>query len=97
MSKTSAIVLILALGFHSVFEGVAFGLMTEFESAWQLALGVIIHKTAAAISLGGAFARTGYSLKAIVLLIALFSIMTPAGVIAGMLLVDTNLLVDTIF
>ena len=39
MSKTTAIVLVLALGFHAVFEGLAFGLMTEIDAAWQLALG----------------------------------------------------------
>ena len=97
MSKTTAIVLILALGFHSVFEGIAFGLMTEVTEAGQLAAGVVIHKTAAAVSLGGAFASTGYSLRQIVVFIGLFSVMTPLGVVAGMLLVETNLLVDTIF
>merc|ERR1712151_591559 len=57
VSKSTAIVLVLALGFHSLFEGIAFGLLSEIESAWQLAAGIGIHKTAAAISLGGAFAR----------------------------------------
>ena len=33
VSKTSAIVLILALGFHAVFEGIAFGLLTEIVNA----------------------------------------------------------------
>ncbi len=31
VSKTSAIVLVLALGAHSFFEGLAFGLMTSIE------------------------------------------------------------------
>ena len=71
--------------------------MTEVTEAGQLAAGVVIHKTAAAVSLGGAFAGTGYSLRQIVIFIGLFSVMTPLGVVAGMLLVETNLLVDTIF
>ena len=71
--------------------------MTEVTEAGQLAAGVVIHKTAAAVSLGGAFASTGYSLRQIVVFIGLFSVMTPLGVVAGMLLVETNLLVDTIF
>ena len=58
MSKTTAIVLVLALGFHSLFEGLAFGLMTEIEQAGQLAVGIIIHKAPAAVSLGGAFTRS---------------------------------------
>ena len=71
--------------------------MTEVDSAFQLAAGVIIHKTAAAISLGGAFARTGYTLCEIIIFIGLFSVVAPIGVIIGMLISDSNLLVDTIF
>ena len=33
VSKTSAIILVLALGVHSLFEGIAFGLITEVEEA----------------------------------------------------------------
>ena len=33
VSKTSAIILVLAIGFHSLFEGIAFGLQKEVESA----------------------------------------------------------------
>ena len=97
VSRTTAIVLVLALGFHALFEGIAFGLMTEIEQAGQLAAGVIIHKTAAAISLGGAFARTGYSLGNIIAFIGLFSVLAPIGVVVGMLAAETNLLIDTIF
>ena len=97
VSKATAIVLVLALGFHSLFEGIAFGLQTEISSAGQLAAGVIIHKTAAAISLGGTFASTGFSFCQILLFIGLFSILTPIGVVIGMLAAETNLLVDTIF
>ena len=74
VSKTTAIVLVLALGFHALFEGIAFGLLVEIEQAGQLAAGVIIHKTAAAISLGGAFARTGYTFREILVFILLFSV-----------------------
>ena len=97
VSKTTAIVLVLALGFHALFEGIAFGLMTEIGQAGQLAAGVIIHKTAAAISLGGTFARTGYTLCSIILFIGIFSVLSPIGVIIGMLISNSNLLIDTIF
>lgn len=33
VSKRTAVILVLALGFHALFEGVAFGLMTEVGSA----------------------------------------------------------------
>ena len=97
VSKTTAIVLVLALGFHAVFEGIAFGLMTDLSQAGQLALGIIAHKPAAAVSLGAAFARTGYTMGEILLFVGLFSVSTPIGVVIGMLAAETNLLIDTIF
>lgn len=96
-SKTTAIVLVLALGFHAIFEGLAFGLMTELDSAWQLALGIVIHKAPAAVSLGGAFTRSGFGMKEIFFFITLFAVMSPIGVVIGIFLTETNLLIDSIF
>ena len=59
--------LVLALGVHSVFEGIALGLQESAESAGKLAAGILLHKLAAAISLGGSFARTGFNLKIIII------------------------------
>jgi solute carrier family 39 (zinc transporter), member 1/2/3 len=97
VSKTAAIVLVLALGAHAFFEGIAFGLITSIEQAGQLAAGILIHKSAAAISLGGAFARSGYSVKEIFVLLVIFSVIAPLGIIIGMQIADSNKLVDTVF
>ena len=80
-----------------MFEGIAFGLQTSIESATQLAAGIIVHKSAAAVSLGGAFANTGYSLKEIILFLAIFSIMTPLGIVIGMSISNSDKLIDVIF
>ncbi len=97
VSKTAAIVLVLALGAHAFFEGIAFGLLTTIEQAGQLAAGILIHKSAAAISLGGAFARSGYRATEIIVLLAIFSVTAPIGIIIGMQISDSNKLVDTVF
>lgn len=97
MSKTAAIVLVFALGAHALFEGIAFGLLTELGQAGQLAAGILIHKSAAAISLGGAFARTGYTTKQIILFLGIFSLIAPLGIIIGMQIAESNKLVDVIF
>ena len=34
VSKTSAIILVLAIGVHAFFEGIAFGLQTTIEKAF---------------------------------------------------------------
>ena len=97
LSKTTGILLSIAIGAHAFFEGIAFGLQTEIESAGQLAAGIFIHKLAAAISIGAAFSRTGYKPGAIAIFLGLFSITMPIGIIIGILVTDANKLVDVIF
>ena len=60
-------------------------------------MGIVIHKSAAAVSLGGAFARTGFSLKEILLFLGIFSVLSPIGVIIGMYIAESNALVDVVF
>jgi solute carrier family 39 (zinc transporter), member 1/2/3 len=71
--------------------------MPDVSQAGQLAAGILIHKAAAAISLGGTFSRTGYNFKEILLCLSIFSITAPIGIGVGMLLEESNLVVDTIF
>ena len=97
VSKAAAIILVLALGAHAFFEGIAFGVQTEVTTAGQLAAGIIIHKSAAAVSLGGAFARSGFSLKEIILLLALFSILAPIGIAIGMSISEESMFVSVLF
>ena len=97
VSKTAAIILVLALGAHAFFEGIAFGLQTSIESAGQLAAGILIHKSAAAVSLGGAFANTGYSLKEIILFLTIFSIIAPIGIVIGMSISNSDKIIDVVF
>lgn len=70
--------------------------MTSFEQVWQLAVGIIVHKSAAAVSLGGTFANSGYTFKEICLLITLFSITTPVGILIGMQILESSKLLDTV-
>lgn len=97
VSKASGVILALALGVHSFFEGIAFGLQSEVGSAGQLATGILIHKGAAVVSLGGAFARTGYSMKSICLFLGVFSLTAPLGIIIGIVVSESNKLVDVVF
>ena len=96
MSKSTAFVLLFALGFHALFGGIAFGLLEDLPSAVQLAGGMILHTPAEAISMGGALANTGYTFREIFVLVFLFSLIAPGGVIIGLILSETNLLLDTI-
>jgi len=59
--STSGIVLALALSVHSLFEGVAFGLMPTVEQMWQLGIGIFIHKACGVIALGSKMFSDGAS------------------------------------
>ena len=93
----SAFILVVALSVQAYFEGIAFGLLTSIESVWQLGIGILIHKSAVALSLGGAFANTKYTLREILLFLGVYSIIAPIGIIIGMAITESNKLVDTTF
>jgi len=97
ISKTTVFVLMLAFGIHELFEGVAFGMLEEVATALQLAIGIIIHKTCAAISLGAGFTKAGFSLMQIIVLILLFSLSTPIGIVIGMSVDGMSKLVTSVF
>ena len=46
------LILLLAMGFHSLFEGIALGLMKDIKVFMKLMIGVILHHLAASLSLG---------------------------------------------
>ena len=45
-------VLLIGLGTHSLFEGIALGLNKTFEKVMILAVAIVLHKGAAGMSLG---------------------------------------------
>lgn len=78
--------LIIGLGFHALFEGLAFGLLKDFEDTWKLAVGILIHKTAAAFALGGTLAQSRYSMKAAAFYILIFASIAPIGIIIALIM-----------
>lgn len=94
--STSGIVLALALGVHSLFEGVAFGLMPTIEQMWELAMGIFIHKAAGVMSLGAKMAQDGASMKQMICYILIFSLTAPIGIVIGINIFKTSLVVDTV-
>jgi len=45
-------ILMLALGIHALFEGLAVGINKESDKVQQLIVGIVLHKGAAGMSLG---------------------------------------------
>lgn len=80
--------LLLALSFHSVFEGIAIGLQNTDAKLVSIFLAVISHKAVMAFSLGLNIAQSNVSRMKFTSSIIMFSISSPIGVVIGMAVAD---------
>ena len=53
------------------------------EDLLLLAVGILIHKFSAAVSMGGALTHSGYSERCFKIFVNLFALTTPIGIIIG--------------
>ena len=88
ISKSSSIsyLLLLALGFHGLFEGISLGIQHTIRGTVFLILAIGLHKWAAALTLGISFVKSGVSQKEFIINILIFSFITPIGISIGMAL-----------
>ena len=77
-------ILILALSMHSIFEGLALGLITEVDRLVQIAAAIGIHKSIIAFSLSVNLVQHEMETKTVVKSAILFSLMSPIGIGIGM-------------
>jgi len=87
-SSLRSVMLLLALSFHSVFEGLAIGLQDSTSHMMTVFIAVITHKAVMAFSLGLNIAQSDLSVKAFVWSNVLFSLSSPLGVAIGIALSD---------
>lgn len=78
--------LLLALSFHGLFEGIALGLQKNAKSSISLLLAILAHKWAEAITLGVSFTKANVDKKMFLKMISIFSVFTPVGIGIGMIL-----------
>ena len=90
-------VLMIALSVHSIFEGMALGLMNEFKPFINLMVSILIHKFAESMSISIAMQKGGFEFKKIFYFILLFSFATPLGTAMGILLSGAPEIVNIIF
>lgn len=84
LSTLRSFLLLIALTFHSVFEGLAIGLQQESMSLYELFIAVIVHKAIMAFSLGLNLAQSaGITIKTFVVATLTFSISSPVGMGVG--------------
>lgn len=88
----------IALSTHSVFEGIAVGLVTELNDLWTYIIAICLHKWAAAMSLGISMSKNFKDeKKTMYILLSIFAFATPLGVFIGMMVSGSSELTDIIF
>jgi len=94
----ASFVLLIALSTHAIFEGIALGLTKELPSLINIMIALILHKTAASISLGISLSKAFKEDRRMGLLLLLaFAFATPTGIGFGTLLSDSNTMVEVVF
>ncbi|XP_054433746.1 zinc transporter ZIP2-like [Pteronotus mesoamericanus] len=83
-SPFRALVLLLSLSFHSVFEGLAVGLQTTVAATVQLCLAVLAHKGLIVFGVGLRLVQTGTGSRWAVFSILSFALMSPLGLALGL-------------
>ncbi|GMT00410.1 hypothetical protein PENTCL1PPCAC_22584, partial [Pristionchus entomophagus] len=82
-----SITLVLALSFHELVEGVAFGVEMDVSRVTALFLSLLIHKVIVAFSTGLQLARThAHQLRLVVISIVVLSLTSPVGAAFGMMI-----------
>ncbi|XP_066974051.1 zinc transporter ZIP1-like [Macrobrachium rosenbergii] len=80
----SSVIFLVALGIHSVFEGMAVGLQTQTEKVMELGVAVFVHEVVMAFTFGMEVSRSN-TLNRIykVIYVVIFSATIPLGVAIG--------------
>lgn len=79
----SAMLLCLAMTFHSFFESAALGIATDISSAVMMATSIALHQPAESIALLVAFLKTDMSATNIIVWLTCFSLVGIVGAAAG--------------
>ena len=89
-SKLTPYILLIALGLHSFFEGVALGLGDTIGRTLVMLGAILVHKWAESLSLGISFVRAKTDKTNFITMSIVFGIISPLGVIVGWVLSESN-------
>ncbi len=95
-SSITPYILLIALSVHSLFEGIALGVMNTVKECSILFSAIILHKWAASFALGISFYKSGTEKDLFIKMILLFTSFGPFGIIIGIIFSDTGNLIKGI-
>jgi len=76
----------LVLSVHSIIVGIALGTEQTMSQSLIILAAILAHKGSAAFALGASLFRGGISKARLIKIIFFFSLMTPLGLLAGIML-----------
>lgn len=82
-SMLSCYVLLLAMGIHGFFAGIAFGVSGSFGESFNMFIAMIAHKWSEALTVGISFVSAEIPFEKAIKFIIFFTLITPCGVILG--------------
>ncbi|KXJ27243.1 zinc transporter ZIP3 [Exaiptasia diaphana] len=83
-------ILVLALSMHSIFEGLALGLIVEVDRLIQITIAVIIHKSIIAFAMGVSMVQHKMAFGTVLKAAIIFSMMAPIGIGVGIGVLDSS-------
>lgn len=89
-SALRAFILVFSLSLHSVFEGLAVGLLEEGKEVLELCLALMIHKSIISFSLAFKLSQGRLRRSVVASCLLLFASMSPLGIGLGMGLTETK-------
>lgn len=76
---------IFSMGFHAIFEGLALGLLADFEGFLGFLAAIVFHKWAESMAIGFNILRNNLTKCQRIVAVTFFACLTPLGVIIGIL------------
>ncbi|XP_028280891.1 zinc transporter ZIP3 [Parambassis ranga] len=89
-SALRAFILVFSLSLHSVFEGLAVGLLQEGKEVLEIVLALLIHKSIISFSLTFKLSQGRLRRSAVAGCLLLFAAMSPLGIGLGVALTETK-------
>lgn len=89
-SNLTAYIILLAMGIHGLFAGIAFGLAKTKIDAVNMFIAMIAHKWSEALSVGVSFVSAEIDPNKSVKMICFLANITPVGILIGYLLSNLN-------
>jgi len=83
-------ILLFALSFHGLFEGIAIGYQKTATSTISIIIAIFGHKWAEGLTLGLSFSKGNTKTTIFVLMILIFALFTPIGIAIGIVLNNTE-------